>query len=118
VAGDEHVLVALVGERLTGEAAVERRHLQARYVQQSQSLVLRRPPQGAESLTGPASPAERPTSLTDRAASRAAPAGGDPGAAERAQRAAVRLVEAMWADLGLDLGGGQAAAGTKPRPAR
>src|SRR5215472_8589111 len=47
VAGDEHVLVALVGAGLTGEAAVQRRNLQAGHVQQPQPLVLRRPPQGA-----------------------------------------------------------------------
>jgi hypothetical protein len=47
VAGDEHVLAAFVGERLTGEAAVQRRHLQAGHVQQAEPLVLRRPPQGA-----------------------------------------------------------------------
>jgi len=33
VAGDEHVFAAVVGERLTGEPAVQRRHLQPGHVE-------------------------------------------------------------------------------------
>src|SRR5919197_2906051 len=42
---DEHVLAALVVERLAGEAAVERLHVEARHVDEAEPLVLRCPPE-------------------------------------------------------------------------
>src|SRR5207302_2717634 len=44
---DEHVLAALVAERLAREAAVERLDLEPRDVEEPEPLVLRRPPEGA-----------------------------------------------------------------------
>ena len=44
-AGDEHVLPALIGERLAGEAAMERLQLETGYVEEPEPLVLRGPPE-------------------------------------------------------------------------
>jgi hypothetical protein len=44
-AGDEHVLPAVVGERLTGEAAVEGLQFETGDVDEPEPLVLGRPPQ-------------------------------------------------------------------------
>ncbi len=45
IAGDEHVLPAIVGERLAGKAAVHRLHLKARDVDEREPFILSCPPE-------------------------------------------------------------------------
>jgi hypothetical protein len=45
--GDEHVLLAVVGERLAGEAAIQRLQLETGDVEEPEPLVPGRPPQRA-----------------------------------------------------------------------